>query len=312
MSDNYTTTTSANDTNQNPLIDAAILGAARPAVVVADKVRYRNLPMGGPNSHTFSKFQKLVMADLGEATGVDASEVDTDGVTVSADLKVLDVLLGDLQRYGAIPTFEPGVLAELGKAAAEAIDKAVLALASGFSNDAGASGAAWSTAKLRAAMLLLDNGDAPDGNDSPPPVINGVQAERPEALLGKVFYGAPIHIDNLTTEIGASAAAMFAAGREAADVMYRTSEGGGLKPAGYAGTLYGIPHFKSTNAKVSSSDRVGMLIVPSAINVVIKTLAMYEVFRDLKGRAMRHGLTGIWGVAEGVDAYGVACTAKST
>jgi hypothetical protein len=204
------------------------------------------------------------------------------------------------------------VLAEFGRAAGEAIDKATLALASGFSQDAGTTGTAWSLAKLRAAMLLLDNGDAPDGNDSPPPVINGVPVERPAALMGRIFYGAPIHIDNLMAEVGAAAAAMFASDRAAADIMYRTTEGGELKPAGYAGTIYGVPHFKSTNAKVSSSDRVGMLIVPSAINIVIKTLAQYEVFRDLKGRAMRHGLTGIWGVAEGVDAYGVACTAKST
>lgn len=321
MSDAYSTPTTLNDLALPAAVEAQIMAEARPELVVADKVRIRILPNPGPNSIVFPRWQKEVFASRSAGAAVDAIAFDTDGVTVSIGMKVLDALIDDLIKMNAPMTLTPELISTIARAAKEAIDSDVLALASGFSSTVGTTVSALTLADIRAARATLTGADAPHVNDSPAVSFGGVTYSRPGALMGPMFFLDPIQTQDLQDEIAASGAAANSF-REAVDILYMSDAGtGGLKPRGLAGTLYGLPVFESTNCPLSDGDTNvnGMLIVPHAIGLVLKEgytgttgLVSYEPSRLARDRADRHAFTGVWGTAELANDYGVRIRSSAT
>lgn len=309
MADVPSTTTTANDAVLNASIESKILLSARAALVAAPLVTKRFLPVPGPNSHTFAKFQALSATAISEGTLHEAAAATTDGVTISAAMIGVDTLLADQLTEGGVDGLTDGVILEMGNAVAAKLETDLLALGAGFSSSVGTSGVALTLAQIQTAIATLETANAPTGN-----VGDASDFGTPgQALTGPFFILHPKQVEHLRAAIGASGAAFWST-EAASDVLFVNADGEMQKPRGYVGRIFGIPVFQSSLCPTADGgvNRVGMLAVPSAIGLVIKYLAKHETLRDLSTRSMRHGVTSFYGVGELVDAYGVQIKTSAT
>jgi hypothetical protein len=301
----YTTTTTADDVIFNTAVSAEILNEARAALVAADKVLRYDLPVPGPNAITVPRFQSITVEALSQGVAQEAAAVSTDGVTITASKVGSLIDVTDETSDSGVPTFSARLLERAGVALADKLDADVLALATGFSgNVVGTSGVSLTLADFIRAAYLLDAANAPKNV-----VQEGALGRTPSALQGFMAFLHPVQHLHLSNTLSQSSASWLS-DPSAAQVVYQD----GSAPAGFKGSLLGVPVFLSTNCPLSdaNANRNGMMISAAAIGLAVRYLARVEQDRDIKVRSNQMALTSSYGLAELVDTYGVRIRSSAT
>lgn len=288
MADAGSTITTMNDAVVNAAVIEEIIAAARGKFTLADKIAAYKLPEKGPRAMTIAKFGSLAMQDYAtEAANADSQEVSTDGVTITASLGVLDVEISDLLDGSGLSTLTPQTIAEMGRAAQEYLEKKASLLHIGFSVVKGTSAATLTLANCRAAKVALSAANPEVGAPG-------------TSFVGPFWQLHPTQVGQLVDEAAASSAAVFSQPTES---EFLRSDG--TRMDGYIGKFLGYPAFETTTIVSDGTNLHGALMVPGAYGIATKYLARYEMYRDMKTREWRHGLTSFFGVAERVDTWGV-------
>jgi hypothetical protein len=305
MANEWTTTTTANDVVFNAAISEEILSAARSAVVVADKVMFWQLPSPGPNAITVPKHQVIVVESVSEGTEQEANSHSTDGVTITCSSVGAMLEFSDQVMENGVPGFKAAVLGEAGRDLADKVDLDILALATGLStNVAGTSATAFTLNDFITAQYLLSAAKAPLSTNQ-----ERMLGRVPSGMAGIIAVMHSVQHLHLSRDLTQSQAAWLS-DPAAAQVVYTD----GSLPAGFKGSLLGVPVFVSSNCPLSdaNANRNGIMFSPAAFGMAAKYLARIEQDRNIKARSDRASMTSVYGVAEINDAFAVRLRSSAT
>lgn len=289
MADVVSTVTTANDVLVNAAIIEDIIQEARDARVMSDKVAAYRLPMEGPRAITVPKWggTAFTMVDYStEGSNNDSVAATTDGVTITAALGTLDVEIPDLLKGSAYGAFSQQTIQQMGRGAAQYLERKLTALNVGFATVYGTTGVALTLANCRSAITALR-------------AANPMLGAEGTSFTGPYWSFHPTQVGQLREEAATSASAAFTQPSQT-EIL-----NGNIPVNGFAGLLYGIPCYETTANITDGTDHHGALLVPGALGVAIKYLAKYEFDRSGATREDRHMLTSFLGVAEIVDLWGV-------
>lgn len=291
MADTATTVTTINDLVLPAAIAEGIIREARGNVVISDKIATKMQdPNYGPKAELFAAHQALAMsAHTTEGAQADAVAWSTDGTTVTAAVRTLDVLLPLLASGSVSAGVTPALIAHMGRAAITDHELAIHALHSSLSAVVGSTGVASSLANFRTAQATLRATGLDDActNGNAPP---GMRA-----------YVHPTTFGQWMEELATSAASIHFQPASASLV----DAGGTVSQKGFMGLLYGTPVYETTAIVTDGTDLHGALIYPDAYGAVVKFLAKYDVVAMPWLRSVRHMTTNFSGVAVIKNAAGV-------
>jgi len=280
-----TTLTTANDLTLSQAIDQQIIEYARAQAVMAALVKRRSLVGLNTKVAQFAKWGSLSAAAVNEGTDLTSTALSTDGVTITASevgvfLDVTDMLqaagIADLNEYAM----------QAARALSDKIDDDLCALLAGFSTVAGSTGVELTLDTIMTAIYTLEAANAP----------------RP--------YAAVLHprqiLDLRTLLVGASGSTATYLNKYAPDLS--------VKPGAFVANFMGVDFFADTNvdtANAAADYKGAMFSVGEALGMAELWPARTELERRAAGRATEIVTTSAYGVAELVDAYGVAILSKA-
>lgn len=304
MGDAYTTKTTAAGSLGTEIVLQNIQEEARAAAVISDKVTVQRVPRGSTAARFPKNVATLLSAGaISEGSEATAQAYSVSSVTVTPTIIGLDTLVTDLAEYTSIAAMPAAMQMAMARAIADKRETDILALSSGFTTSKGTTTVALSAATVQSAILALDVANAPRGN------FGATFDEVADVLQDKILYLHPVQLNQLKTEIRQSNATWLF--QEAAvSTLFNAAN----RPRGFAGTFLGVPVFTSTNVPTANvgADRLGMIIVPSAIGYAEFWTVRVQEESHLAGRAMRIGADTAYAVAELVDAYGVGVLSSAT
>lgn len=291
MADTATTVTTANDIVVNAAIATGLIREARANAVISDRISRIVLPdMEGPRAATVAAHQALAFGAYStEGAQADAVAWSTDGVTITATLRTLDVLIPELLLGSGIKGMTPALMENMGRAAIDDVEKAILALNSTFSASVGTTATALSLASWRAAITTLRT--------------TGLDDADPQgfAAAGMKGYLHPTNVGQILEEVATSGAGVHFQPASAQALVNRAEPGN----KGFIGTLHGAPLFETTGIVSDGTDCIGALMFPSAATLVVKYLARYAMVEMPWLRSVRHMATNFYAVALTKNAAGV-------
>ena len=300
MSDVITTTSTATGPIPLALNDAIILTAARSAAVASDKFTMRRLGFNAGLTHRFNKHPGLTASAVGETDAVfEAQGNAVVAVTLTAAQQAVAVRRSETLSDIAETTYEPSLLIEIGRAMTDRVEALVLALASALNGgtSVGTTGQVLSRTALILGRQTLATNKAASGNFG--------DGQTPAGLAGAMIFLSPKGTGDLEREMVGTSASPFSS-IDATDILYSD----GSKPAGYRGKIFGIPVFETENVQTVSSDRTGMIAMPSAIGVLyVGTPKVSTVSERAAGKFFNRTIGDFYvGVGELVDTFGVPIT----
>jgi len=279
---NEITTTSADDLSYAAQILAAdILENFYGNNIAAPLVRKADIGGFPSRAKDFPISPALAAASLAEGVDMANTAFSTTKVTITAAEVGLLLTITDLLSVSDIVGDEY-YAGEAGKALASKFTTDVLALASGFSQQCGATTVDLTETNIIDGLVLLQAGGVS------PPYVAALHPRQWGDLVGSMGS----YINQVGSGSGARA--------ESNDVM--------VSPDGGLGRLYGVSWYIShlVPTATAGADRLGMIVAPQyALGHVEKWAARVEFERDASLRAREIALTACYGLGELRDAAGI-------
>jgi len=272
-----TTTSTADDLLYSALINEEVIEYARAAMIVAPLVNQYSLVGKPAKSLDVPKWGSVSAADVNEATDLANTALSTDKATVACgEVGVMTTITDILSESDILAGIEE-YARQLGLAIADKVDADLCALFAGLNGGTpvGSTGVDMTDDNFLEALFVLEAANAP----------------KPYYCVLHPRQWADLRTDIITN--GGS--------------PYGTDAGSQIVNTGYAGTLFGVRIFTSTNCPLvnTDADRCGAMFASPALALVTKWPANTELQRDASLRATEIVVTACYGVAEVVDGFGV-------
>ena len=282
-----TTTTTLATTIPAELITKWIQMEARPFNIVAPLVFNDILPQGQGVVYVMNKMPTTSAASVAEASDI----TSTARTTTDASITVAEVGLGTALTDLAKETSRiDGQIEKWSKSQGRAVaqkltgDLCGLFAALNSGTGVGSTNVNITVANFLEAWYTLMNANAP-------------------GLPRTVLH--PRQVIDLFSVVSASTGTPFAALTE---LVAKGKLPGGLPSAGFAGELFGIPVYSTSEVDTANraADRVGAMFVETAMGLITLRPVTTEIDRDASARETEIITTAVYGVGELNDTYGVS------
>ena len=274
---NETTLTSANDLTYAALINESVIDYARASIVIAPLVRQFSLEGRAGRVLDVPVWGSVSAGAVNEGTDLSNSALSTDKVTLTAGEVGVMITVTDLLAESDILANLDEYAQQLGLAVADKIDADLAALFAAL-NSAGAVGSTGvnlTDDNFLEALYTLEAADAP----------------KPYHCMLHPRQWVDLRADIVTST----------------GVPYGASAAQEIVNSGFAGVLFGVNVYQTTNVPTANTgaDRAGAMFSSEALGIVTKWPARTELQRDASLRATEIVVTACYGVGELVDAFGV-------